>query len=168
MGWGSAPGFAIPRHERNTVMNLEMNYLDRTELTNDGPPGTYKDIPDSVLDSLITRASMIMRSKTRSAIYDVDEAGMPTEERIRFAFADATSAQVLAWVQGEVYEELVSAGATADALVSSSSNNGASVTLDNGERLAARRRLLAGELSTGARLILDDAGLLHGDPWLWM
>lgn len=147
-------------------MNLEMNYIDRTELIADAIPGTYDGLDDAQLDSLITRASMLMRRYTKSAVYAVDEYGMPTSERIRAAFRDATSAQVLAWVEAGVVGELSTGGANIEASVASSSNNGSSISFDNSVSTAARTRLLAGEPSEGALLILEDAGLIGVQPWI--
>lgn len=147
-------------------MNLEMNYLDRTELAKDAAPDTYDEYSDAQLDGLITRASMLMRRHTRGALYAVDEYGMPTNQRIRDAFRDATSAQVLAWVQAELVGELFTDGATSEASVASSSNNGSSVTFDTSVATAARMHLLSGGLADGALLILEDAGLIGTQPWI--
>ncbi|MFS0078214.1 hypothetical protein ACL1FX_00185 [Corynebacterium striatum] len=147
-------------------MNLEMNYLDRTELAKDAVPGTYDEYSDTQLDGLITRASMLMRRFTKGALYAVDEYGMPTDPRIRDAFRDATSAQVLAWVQSELVGELLTDGATAEASVASSTNNGSSVTFDTSVSTTARARLLSGGLADGALLILEDAGLIGVQPWI--
>ena len=82
------------------------------------------------------------------------------------AFKYATSAQIQAWVDANILDELETGGATAEAIVSSSTNNGSSVTLDYSESTKARSLLLNGGLALGAQLILDDAGLLSGKPWL--
>lgn len=147
-------------------MNLEMNYIDRTELIADAIPGTYDELDDAQLDGLITRASMLMRRYTKSALYAVDEYGMPRSEHVRAAFRDATSAQVLAWVEAGIVGELSTGGANVEASVASSSNNGSSVAFDNSVSTAARARLLAGEPSEGALLILEDAGLIGVQPWI--
>lgn len=147
-------------------MNLEMNYIDRTELIAEAIPGTYDGLDDAQLDSLITRASMLTRRYTKSAVYAVDEYGMPTSERIRAAFRDATSAQVLAWVEAGVVGELSTGGANVEASVASSSNNGSSVSFDNSVSNAARARLLSGGPAEGALLILEDAGLIGVQPWI--
>lgn len=147
-------------------MNLEMNYIDRTELIAEAIPGTYDGLDDAQIDSLITRASMLMRRYTKSAIYDVDEYGMPQNQRVMAAFRDATSAQVLAWVEAGIVGELSTGGANIEASVASSSNNGSSVSFDNSVATAARTRLLAGEPSEGALLILGDAGLIGAQPWI--
>lgn len=143
-----------------------MNYIDRTELIAEAIPGTYDGLDDAQLDSLITRASMLMRRYTKSALYAVDEYGMPTSERTRAAFRDATSAQVLAWVEAGIVEELSTGGANVEASVASSSNNGSSISFDNSVSTAARARLLSGEPSEGALLILEDAGLIGVQPWI--
>lgn len=147
-------------------MNLTMNYIDRTELLNDAPQGIYDPLDEPALDRLITRASRLMRKYTKLAIYDTDELDMPTDPRVLAAFKDATSSQVLAWVQADVVDALTNEGATAQATVASSSNNGASITLDNSEASAARAYLIGGGLSSEAKLILEDAGLIGIMPWL--
>ena len=147
-------------------MRLYMNYIDRTELLNDAPDGFYDEVDDNRLDRMINLASAIMRRETRGAIYSVNEAGMPTDERIRDAFKYATSAQVQAWVEADITDQLSTGGATSEALVASSSNNGSSVTMDYSESAKAREHLLGGGLALGAMLLLEDAGLTSGKPWL--
>ncbi|MEK0056847.1 hypothetical protein [Corynebacterium sp. KPL2825] len=147
-------------------MRLYMNYIDRTELLNDAPDGFYDGLDDAQLDRMISLASAIMRRETRGALYAVDEAGMPTNERIIDAFKYATSAQVQAWVEADITDQLSTGGATSEALVASSSNNGSSVTMDYSESTKAREHLLSGGLALGALLLLEDAGLTSGKPWL--
>ena len=50
--------------------------------------------------------------------------------------------------------------------MASSSNNGSSVTMDYSESTKAREHLLGGGLALGAMLLLEDAGLMSGKPWL--
>lgn len=147
-------------------MRLQMNYIDRTELLNDADTDLYEELEDARLDRLINYASILMRRATRGAIYEVDEAGMPTNQFVVDAFKYATSAQIQAWVDANILDELETGGATAEAIVSSSTNNGSSITLDYSESSKARSLLLNGGLALGAQLILDDAGLLSGKPWL--
>ena len=87
-------------------MRLYMNYIDRTELLNDAPDGFYDGVEDNRLDRMINYASALMRRETRGALYSVDEAGMPTNEQIRDAFKYATSAQVQAWVEADITDQL--------------------------------------------------------------
>lgn len=147
-------------------MRLQMNYIDRTELLNDADTDLYEELEDARLDRLINYASILMRRATRGAIYEVDEAGMPINQFVVDAFKYATSAQIQAWVDAGILDELETGGATAEAIVSSSTNNGSSITLDYSESTKARSLLLNGDLALGAQLILDDAGLLSGKPWL--
>lgn len=147
-------------------MTLEMNYIDRTELAGSAPPGLYDGYTEQELDSLITRASMLMRRATRTAFYAVDASGMPTGEKILRAFREATAAQVQAWVEAGVARDLSTGGANTSATVRSSSNNGSSITVDTSLADAARLRLLGGGLSEGAALILEDAGLIGQMPYL--
>lgn len=147
-------------------MRLYMNYIDRIELLNDAQDGFYDGVDDDRLDRMINYASALMRRETRGALYSVDETGMPTNERIRDAFKYATSAQVQAWVEADIVDQLDTGGATSEALVASSSNNGSSVTMDYSESTKARENLLGGGLALGAMLLLEDAGLTSGKPWL--
>lgn len=147
-------------------MRLYMNYIDRTELLNDAPDGFYDGLDDTQLDRMISLASAIMRRETRGALYAVDDAGMPADGRIIDAFKYATSAQVQAWVEADITDQLSTGGATSEALVASSSNNGSSVTMDYSESAKAREHLLGGGLALGALLLLEDAGLTSGKPWL--
>lgn len=51
----------------------------------------------SPADSYLRSATMLVRSATKSAVYDVDENGLPSDPIILRAFNDATCAQVEYW-----------------------------------------------------------------------
>lgn len=129
-------------------------------------PDLYEGVPEKRLKALIGHASRLMRTYTRAAIYPVGPAGAPEDEGLALAFTEATEVQVEAWIMAGIAGEVLSGGATVEATVSSSTNNGASVTLDDSAGASARQHLITGGLAPLAEAILDDAGLMSGKPWI--
>ncbi|HEY8394725.1 MAG TPA: hypothetical protein VIK92_08010 [Thermaerobacter sp.] len=54
--------------------------------------------PDA--DLLLTRASRLIDRLLTSAVYEVDDTGMPVDEQIAAALRDATCEQTVAWIMG--------------------------------------------------------------------
>lgn len=54
--------------------------------------------PDA--DLLLTRASRLIDYLLTSAVYEVDDTGMPVDEQVAGALRDATCEQVAAWIMG--------------------------------------------------------------------
>lgn len=75
--------------------------------------------------------------------------------------------QVEAWEYAGVSAHIITGGATAEPRLKSTSENGASVTLDYGQADEATAWLLGGGLAPAAEAVLADAGLLGGMPGVW-
>lgn len=108
---------------------------------------------------------IIMRA-IRHARYRVNKNGEP-EHKVAVAIQRAVDYQVDAWVLAGVGEDMLTRGATAEPRLKSTSENGASVTLDYGPADDAVAWLLGGGLCPAAEAVLDNAGLLGGLPGVW-
>jgi hypothetical protein len=72
-------------------------YATRADLVAYAPAGfTVPTDPEAT--RLLTSASKLIRRATKTAIYDVDAQGYPSDVDIRAAFRDATCAQALWWL----------------------------------------------------------------------
>ena len=125
------------------------------------------EAPDVNLDRLVRFASGIIQRATRRARYDTTPLGLPQDETLMTAMREATVAQIRAWVEADLWEQVATAGVKVGTVLKSSSINGKSITLDTSASDAARAHLLAGGLSLEAELILDNAGLLSGLPGVY-
>ena len=114
--------------------------------------------------SLWMLATNVVDRAIRAATYPVDDDGLPAEEGQREAYDNAIQAQHDAYLAAELGEVLASGGATAEPVVASSGNQGASVSFDSSEGIAARARLMNRGLAPYAHAHLDQAGLLGGMP----
>lgn len=123
-------------------------------------------LPDDQNDDLrlLRLASGAVTRATRRAYYVVTPAGAPKDEDVAEAFREATLAQFRVMVESGMAEELLTAGTTSEPSLSSTSDNGASVTFDDSTGSRARAQLLAGELVDEARIPLEEEGLLGGHP----
>lgn len=139
-----------------------LNYVTVGEVLDLTP--TDMNLPEGKLLRLISHASRLIRHHTRGATYAVDADGLPTNEPVVEALREATAMQVVAWCETDMVNDVLTGGVTMEARVSSSSINGASVTLDSSMSERARQRLLDGGLGAEAMIILEDAGLLGGLP----
>jgi hypothetical protein len=113
-------------------------------------------------DALLRTASMLVRRQTRTAVYDVDTAGAPTDADTLAAFNQATCAQAAAMAANNVDPAAGVAGASG--AVQSTSIGTASITYAVAGDAAASRQALLTELCSEAAMILDDAGLLGQLP----
>lgn len=125
-------------------------------------------LPDGTNASelLVRRAESSVQYATRSALYTVDEAGLPNDAGLLQALQDAVFEQVqaLVWVETTDAE---TAAATASSVLkrplSSASIGGASWTADPGaSAIPDKYRIDAGGLCASAHEILLHAGLLGG------
>lgn len=123
-------------------------------------------LPDDHGDELrlLRLASGAVTRATRRAHYDVTPAGAPKDEDVAEAFREATLAQFRVMVESGMAEELLTAGVASEPSLTSTSDNGASVSFDDSTGSRARGQLLAGELVEEARIILEAEGLLGGHP----
>lgn len=120
---------------------------------------TGEPAPDN-WEQLIRRASVMVGVATRAARYEVTPAGLPADDDQAEAMRDAVCAQVNAWIIAGV-DPL---GESLSAKVTTSTIDGASVTLDVATEAADRQRI-ASTLCSDAWGILQLAGLLGGAPW---
>ncbi|MGP6175437.1 hypothetical protein [Corynebacterium sp. A21] len=119
-----------------------------------------RDLPEDAAQWLI-RASALVSKATRSALYDTDPAGMPTDPEVIEAMAVATCLQVAEW-QGAGLNP-VAGVAGQEQKVASSSLDGASVTLTQVSEGLVTVTLT--ELCDLSQTVLDDAGLSGWQPW---
>lgn len=110
--------------------------------------------------SLLRAASVLVRQATRTAVYDVDATGAPTDTTVAEALRDATCAQAAAWANAGVDPT----GPVRPRVKQSQSLGSGSVTYADATQVAAAVDTLRGTLTGEAALILADAGLTGGRP----
>jgi hypothetical protein len=141
---------------------MALVYATLADMAGYAPAGTK--LPDATeAVRVLTSASKFIRRATKTAIYDVDVDGYPTDAKIRQAFRDATCAQAL-WWKANPGEETGQAGMFSNISIGSLSlsrtNRGSSGGSSNpGPQLASQ-----------AETELRDAGVLAGSivasyPW---
>lgn len=118
-------------------------------------------------------ARRVVRVATRHAVYPTDGEGQPREP-YRSVFEAAVDAQLRAYRDAGVLDQVGTLGATADPVLKSTSNQGASLSFDTSRSDKASAFLLDGGLAPEAEAILGEAGLLGGMPrvnrgwgWVW-
>ena len=109
---------------------------------------------------LLRSASFLVRSETKTAIYNTDADGYPTDEGKLGAFRDAVCAQAKFWADHKINPSLGAAGVAP--LAASKSIGGASIQYSTYVSTAEARANAAGVLGPDAWYILADAGLLGG------
>lgn len=122
----------------------------------------YADMeaPDNI-ERLLRVASAWVAVAVRRATFDVDSAGNPSDPDVVDALRDATCEQVLVWVENDI-----TPGKVADrGAVSSTSIGDASISYETAS-VTAKREVLANVICDGAYMILDEAGLIGGQPWV--
>lgn len=109
-------------------------------------------------DQLLRSASILVRQATKTARYDTDSAGLPTDATVAEAFKDATCAHAAAMAAAKVNP---AAGGTLQAGVAASKKVGSAAVdyADAGAATAAKRALLT-SLCPDAQAILEQAGLV--------
>lgn len=139
---------------------MSFTYATAAEYTTEAPNGLQTP---PQLERLLAKASLMVRHATRHTRYPVTQTGVPSVRAQRDAVREATISQVLAWVEADMADVVLTGGATAKGRVESSAINGASVKLDLSEGKAGRARLLDG-LCDEALMVLAEAGLTGGLP----
>lgn len=122
----------------------------------------YADMeaPENI-DRLLRVATAWVTVAIRRATFDVDSAGNPSDPDVVEALRDATCEQVLVWVENDL-----TPGAIADrGAVSSTSIGDASISYET-TSVTASRQQVATTLCDGSYMILDEAGLIGGQPWV--
>lgn len=116
-------------------------------------------VPDNA-EVLIRRASRLVNDAILTAVYDVDDEGMPTDQRIAEALVEATCEQVAAWDEaGETGTGAASEyGSVSIGSVTLSDRRGGG---SQGGGSAAER------LCPQARMILQQAGLTGHAPYTY-
>lgn len=109
----------------------------------------------------------VLLRASRTAFYDADDTGRPTDPDLLEVWEAALDAQVRAWEAAHLTEHIVTGGATLPAGVASTSNQGASLTFDASTASAAIRHLVAGGIAPEAEFLLEQVGLTGGLPGVW-
>lgn len=124
------------------VYATESDYLEFTE----------DDIAPDRIDSLLRRASAQVESHIRTAVYDTDEDGYPTDPDVSDALRDATCAYVAYWNETD---DVTGAEAVAGPVKIGSVSLGGTATGGASTRTPADTRR-----SDEALTILRNAGLI--------
>lgn len=104
----------------------------------------------------LIRASALLEGATRTAVYDVDAGGLPTDPTVAAAFRDAVCAQAQWWAT--TGDEQGDAGLWQSVSIGRTSMSRAANTGGPGQRSPRAR------LCPDAEIILDGAGLLGQAP----
>lgn len=110
--------------------------------------------------SMLRAASLMVFNATEYAHYRTDSKDFPTEERVRVAFRDATTAQVQYWV--ELGVKPISGVAGTEFVVLTKAMDGASIGYGADKKVLEAKALAAETLGPVALGILSAAGLLSG------
>lgn len=119
---------------------------------------------DDKLRRLIRYSSVLVRHHTRGARYETTSDGHPTEPHVLQAMQDATIEHSAAVIQADMYDEIINGVIASEPRVASTSENGASISLDYSKIDADRQRISDGGLAPLAEKILNDAGLCSRLP----
>lgn len=121
--------------------------------------------PQSIsVDALLRSASLRVAEAVKTAIYDVDDLGAPTDADLVDAMRDATCAQAAAMAANGVNPAGGVAGASG--AVQASSIGSASVQYAVASNAGSTRQALLTQLTDEAAMILSNAGLIGVPPTL--
>lgn len=118
------------------------------------------------LTRLITWATSGVLKYTQAAVYATGEDYTPSDPEQRAAMVDAIEAQCATVLSLGLVADVLSGGAAAEPTVTSTSDNGASLSFSDTHAQSARAWLRRGDLTTEAQMILDSAGLGPQHPWI--
>jgi len=121
----------------------------------------FVDIDPEAAPLLLAVASRLVRAATRTAQYDVDDNGAPTDTVVAAAFRDAVCSQVATWVALSI--DPVKGAADAGTTIGAKSFGGATIQYSVYASTVEARARAATSLSADAARILVDAGLI-GTP----
>ena len=130
-----------------TYATVEQLAADPWGLT---PPGAAR---------LLVRASEVIDQALRTAVYDVDTAGAPTDAAVIQVLADATCAQVEFWETGDEEDDILGP-------VQGISLAGMQIQY-GGSGVVSGGRVSPTYLAPRAHRILVNAGLRDGQPVSW-
>lgn len=122
--------------------------------------------PDNA-DVLLRSAALLVRRDTRSAYYDTDDTGLPTDTKIFDAFRDACCAQATQWVALGVDPAAGAGGTTGGAATETWIGTGKVTYADPSKAVADARAAASSTLCDEAVQILTDAGLFPGRPYVF-
>lgn len=119
------------------------------------------DVAPANAEMLLKRASRLVATATRGAIYTVDDNDLPVDLTLLAALNEATLAQATAWYLNDIDPRKGVGGAT-DAAIASKSLGGASVSYQNSQSATDAKVALASgnSLDLEAHRVLLEAGLL--------
>lgn len=119
------------------------------------------DVAPANAEMLLKRASRLVATATRGAIYTVDDNDLPIDLELLAALNEATLAQVTAWYLNDI-DPRKGVGGANDVAIASKSLGGASVSYQNSQSATdAKVALASGQtLDLEAHRILLEAGLL--------
>lgn len=137
---------------------MDLIYASPSDITEDWLPA----VPANAA-ALIRSASEMVTEATTLARYDTDEDGLPTDPRIAKAFRRATLRQVVMWAKARIDPEAGTVGQ--EKIVSSQSASGGSVSYLTG-MTEQEVKIAVEQLSTAARRVLKNAGLISHMPWV--
>ncbi|PSK95774.1 hypothetical protein CLV30_12826 [Haloactinopolyspora alba] len=137
-----------------------LTYATETDLT--ASPWGIDPVPANVA-ALLRSASLLVRRKTRTAVYATDADGYPSDTGLRQAFTDATCAQAASWAAAGIDPTGGTAGAKQTA-VTSKGIGSASLSYAGGAAAADARARALDTLCPDAATVLVTAGVLHGEP----
>lgn len=120
------------------------------------------------LQQLIDHTARLIRWVTRFAFYDTDERGAPTDPDQAQAMQTATIMHVQQLLVSGVAQDVLTGGLTAEPRLTSTSENGASLSFEHDSAEFALARLRSGQLLPMAEWVLRDAGLLGELPLIRM
>lgn len=118
------------------------------------------------LTRLITWATSGVLKYTQAAVYPTGEDYTPSDPEQREAMVDAIETQCATVLSLGLVADVLSGGAAAEPTVTSTSDNGASLSFSDAQAQSARAWLRRGDLTTEAQMILDAAGLGPQHPWI--
>lgn len=122
------------------------------------------------IDALLRSASRLVTRQLSTAIYDVDDDGLPTDAGNLQAVKDATCEQVTVW-QALGIDPAAQGLLAPQGLISSKSLDGGAIAYDNGVNgtVAALqvRQQAVDHLADSAALILQESGLTSTRVWTY-
>jgi hypothetical protein len=143
-GAGTEQSSVTARPTLPVVIAGQRVYANTAELAN-----FLQAVPPANARKLLVQASRDIERATRTAVYDTDTSGFPTDAAVLAAFRDATCAQVEWWA--ETGDSLGVNGQWGDVKIGSVTLGGGASTSGTG-----------GQLTANASTILELAGLLPG------
>jgi hypothetical protein len=116
--------------------------------------------------TLIAHACRLVRRATRTAIYTADPTtGLPTETSEKHALRDAACAQVASWVKLSI--DPAAGAADPGKTIAQKSLGSASIQYVAYASTVEARARAALSLTQDALMILEDAGLVGGQPLVY-